>query len=76
MLSSETGVCSVCEYPFEDDYERVEHPLYKDTDICQKCYDSLYKDWDNNIYKERVRREQNDTFKIVQRKGFTKIKLT
>lgn len=75
MIPSETGICSICEYPFENDYERVEHPLHKDTDICQKCYSSLYIDWDNNIYKERVRRKQNKIFKVVKKDGIIKIKL-
>lgn len=77
MLLSETGVCAICEYPFENDYERIEHPLYKDTSICQRCYNSCYKDCDNNIYKERSRRiyKKNSRVKIINKNGVIRIKI-
>ena len=76
MLPSETGVCSICEYPFENDYERKEHPLYKDTDICLKCYNAYYKDCDNNIYKYKERRKPKDNlFKVTRGEKVTKVKL-
>jgi hypothetical protein len=46
---TEIGVCCICEYPFEDECERNRHPVYEDSYICIRCYNS-YLDLDNDKY--------------------------